>query len=157
MRCVSKVVLLGDVITGLMLIGSLDPMDDELAQLLDSLSAQMVQSGTMLERVRLMTITDGGAPTVRQRARIGEWLAGRHMKVSIVSRDYDNPVKRGITTAVQWINPSLGFFRPTEIHQALAHVDLTSEVPKIWSEYQALERRLGPLKVMNTVRSSLAR
>jgi hypothetical protein len=155
-RCVSNVLLLGDVITGLMLIGPLDPLDSEFTHVMDSLSDTMARAGAQLERVRLMTITDGGAPTVRQRARISQWLGGRQMKVSIVSRDYDNPIKRGITTAVQWINPALGFFRPTEIRRAIAHVDLTSEVPRIWKEYEALEARLGPLQVMAAVRASLA-
>jgi hypothetical protein len=157
MKCVSKVVTLRDIVTGLMLIGPLDPSDTEFAEVTDSLSEHMNRAGSKLERVRLMTITDGGAPTLRQRAMISKWLGGRQMKVSVISRDYDNPIKRGITTAVQWINPGLGFFRPTEIEQAIAHVDLASELERIWTEYQTLERRLGPLQVMKTVRATLAR
>jgi hypothetical protein len=122
---------------------------------MDSLSQNMGQVGAKLERVRLMTITDGGAPTVRQRAKISEWWGGRRMKVCVVSRAYDNPIKRGITTAVQWINPDLGFFRPPEIRLAVAHVDLAAELGRVWSEYQSLEKQLGPLPVMKAVGATM--
>ncbi|MEY4515085.1 MAG: hypothetical protein RLZZ450_7207 [Pseudomonadota bacterium] len=154
--CVHKVVTFGDIVVGLMLIGPRDPADSEFFAVMDSLSQNMGQVGPKLERVRLMTITDGGAPTVRQRAKISEWLAGRRMKVCVVSRAYDNPIKRGITTAVQWINPDLGFFRPPEIRLAVAHVDLAAELGRVWSEYQLLEKRLGPLPVMKAVGATMA-
>ncbi|HEX5658921.1 MAG TPA: hypothetical protein VFX59_17120 [Polyangiales bacterium] len=146
---------IGDVVAGLMLIGPRDPADSDFFGMMDSLSQTMSHVGARLERVRLMTITDGGAPTVRQRAKISAWLAGRRMKVCVVSSAYDNPIKRGITTAVQWINPDLGFFRPTEIRQALAHVDLTSALGRIWSEYRSLETRLGPLPVMKAIGTTI--
>jgi hypothetical protein len=157
MMCVHKVVTFGDIVLGLMLIGEQDPADAEFFGTLDSLSRSMGQAGAPLERVRLMTITDGGAPTVRQRAKISEWLGGRRMKVCVVSSAYDNPIKRGITTAVQWINPDLGFFRPTEIGQAVAHVDLAAQLGRIWSEYQTLEKNFGPLPVMRAVSATMGR
>jgi hypothetical protein len=156
MMCVHKVVIFDDIVVGLMLIGARDPADAEFFALMDSLSRNMGQVGTKLDRVRLMTITDGGAPTLKQRARISEWLGGRRMKVGVVSGEYDNPIKRGITTAVQWINPDLGFFRTTELRAAVAHVDLGAQLGRIWSEYQALEQQLGSLPVMKSVGATVS-
>jgi hypothetical protein len=73
-----------------------------------------------------------------------------------VSSAYDNPIKRGITTAVQWINPDLGFFRPREVRQAVAHIDLGADLSRIWGEYQSLEQLLGPLPVMRAAGAAMA-
>jgi len=156
MMCVHKVVTFGDIVVGLMLIGPRDPADFEFFGVMDSLSRNMTAVGAQLESVRLMTITDGGAPTVRQRGKISEWLGGRRMKVCVVSSAYDNPIKRGITTAVQWINPDLGFFRPREVRQAVAHIDLGADLSRIWGEYQSLEQLLGPLPVMRAAGAAMA-
>jgi hypothetical protein len=95
--------------------------------------------------LRTLVLSDGGAPNAAQRAQVkNELLRGRGSKMSVITTALSNPVRRGLATAVQWMNPSTRFFLPRETSQALAHVDLERWPGEIADQFAALARLLPP-------------
>src|SRR4051812_47517681 len=64
--------------------------------------------------MRMLIVSDGGAPSVRQRNFLSQApFRGEKSKSACVTKAVENPIKRGIATAISWMNPSFGFFPPS--------------------------------------------
>ena len=95
--------------------------DAALARLITFLREQRLSVADL----RTLVLSDGGAPNAIQRARVrNEILKGHSSKSSVITMALSNPLRRGLATALQWMNPDTRFFLPRELSQALAHIDL---------------------------------
>ncbi len=86
--------------------------------------------------LRALVVTEGGGPTVDQRRRLNEMLAGRAARAAIIS---ESIMIRGIVTAMSWWNPLIKSFRKQELEPALAYVQLPlADLPHILARLDAL-------------------
>jgi hypothetical protein len=155
MECGNSVVELGELVLGTMLVSELDPPTPEWDQAIERLLRYLQRHETPVERLRLLTITQGGSPTTRQRAELKVAFEGRHPKVSVISTALDSPLKRGIATALQWINPRVGLFAPNQALEALEYLDLLHAQDKVLELFLGLEQQMRPLPVMRVFAQQL--
>ncbi|MET0340296.1 MAG: hypothetical protein ABW252_04810 [Polyangiales bacterium] len=111
----------------------------------------------MLAHFRMVVITDGGAPNTMQRAQLGRLLRGVRHKVSVITPPAPSAVMRGIMTALAWINPSMVFFRPAQVREALQHTDLLPMASVLMAEFRALQAQMPQVKTLAQVESELRR
>jgi hypothetical protein len=130
-----------------------DPPEKEWEPVMASLIERLKQSAP--SDLRGFVISDGGTPNVNQRAQLDKLYRGRPVKASIVTTVLSNPIKRGIATALQWLNPSYAFFGPEGARAALQHVDLASETAAVWVAYRTMQSRLRPIKTLRLVANTL--
>jgi hypothetical protein len=100
------------------------------------------------ERMRVLVVTDGGGPNARQRAQLAANAAMSKAKTAVVTTALSNPIKRGMATAVHWLNPETDFFQPAQLSDALAHVDLAAERNRLWTELLDLQKGLPPVETL---------
>jgi hypothetical protein len=100
---------------------------------------------------RMLIVTDGGAPDAKQRGQLRELWDGQSVKCAAIVPGHGNPVKRGIMTALGWINPHLKFFTPDRVAEALAHVELDEELPNLWQDWLALQKQLPPNRALRLI------
>ncbi|HEV8246088.1 MAG TPA: hypothetical protein VGP93_09985, partial [Polyangiaceae bacterium] len=105
-----------------------------------------------VERLRHLVVSDGAAPSAKQRKQLHTvaW-EGKSGKIAVVTTVLSNPIKRGIATALSWMNPGFGFFGPEQFYKALAHIDMTSRENEIWAEYQTLRTQLPPNATLDLI------
>ncbi len=88
------------------------------------------------EGLRALVITEGGGPTVDQRRRLNDMLAGRGARAAIVA---ESIMIRGIVTAMSWWNPLIKSFRKHEVPQAFTYLDLPgADMPRVLARLDAL-------------------
>ena len=130
-----------------------DPADHEWDAAFEAIKAKLKKEAAPLSEVRSLVISDGGAPGGVQRARIGREFPA---KSSVITTVLSNPVKRGIATALSWVNPRFFFGSPKEAIRALAHLDLDGQWDVLEPAFRELQKQLPPnhalelaAKVMN--------
>jgi hypothetical protein len=128
-----------------------DPPQDEWDAAMGEIRAYMRDTELPPERLRGLVFTDGAAPNARQRNQLRELTAGAQFKTSVVTTVLSNPVKRGVATALQWMNPATAFFLPSQVREALAHVDLDDDLRVLWTEALDLQRQLPPVQTLRLV------
>ena len=80
--------------------------------------------------LRVLVITEGGAPTAAQRMQMNEAQNAAMLDRSIsfrVSTVTDSVFVRGVVTALSWFHPVYRAFSPAEMKQALAYLDIPPE------------------------------
>ena len=109
-------------------------------------------------QLRSLVVTDGAAPNAAQRAQLSRQVFRDHKcKISVVTTVLSNPVKRGVATALKWINPNFGFFLPEQVPSALDHLELAAWTSRIFGEYAKLAVKLPPNHTLQLVREALAK
>ena len=68
MECANRVVDLGDLVVDAILISELDPPDQEWDHAQHAVVQYLHRHDVPVARLRVLTITQGGSPTTRQRA-----------------------------------------------------------------------------------------
>ena len=89
-----------------------------------------------------LVLTEGAAPTARQRAMIVESMDGLAVPTTAVVSS--SPLLRGVATALSWMrgDASIRVFRPDDLHDALRFVGLReSEFPRVEKALEALARK----------------
>lgn len=100
----------------LMVYNTRPPAPDEEGPFLTTLASE-----PSLDKVRALVLTDGGTPAADSRRALQKFLAGRSIKVGIVTT---NPFVRGIVTAISWFNPGNRAFKPSEVGRALTYLNV---------------------------------
>jgi hypothetical protein len=115
--------------------GTAAPSDAEW----DGYLAQVERQG--VERTVQLIYTDGGEPTAGQRQRLNDLLAGRMVPVAVVTSDAR--VRRTVTV-LSWFNRKIKAFRPGELCEALAYLEIPqSRAELIDEEVRTLRASLG--------------
>ncbi|MET0343731.1 MAG: hypothetical protein ABW252_22145 [Polyangiales bacterium] len=89
-------------------------------------------------RLRFLVVTDGGAPNAQQRTELFASLLEGRVRCAAVSNSLDNPIKRGIVTAITWLNRDFKAVLPEQFESALAHLGIAQNEP-IWRVLTALQ------------------
>jgi hypothetical protein len=105
--------------------------------------------------LRGVMISDGGAPNTIQRAQFFQPALGGQHRTSAITNSLSNPVKRGIATAISWVNPRMRAFEPCQWWEALSHVGLTNHVEQLWSEFAKLQASLPPNQTLRSIAESM--
>lgn len=130
----------------LWLHAELDPPAEQWTAVVESLVKARRARGVSLDRVRSLVISDGGSPNAGQRIQIVRDLhEGQPTRVGVVTLALSNPVKRGLATAMSWVNPSIRFFQPARFQDALAYLELSDQRSEVEREYRVLKQRCGRL------------
>jgi hypothetical protein len=134
-----------------------DPAEHEWDAAFEAIKVKLKKEAAPLSEVRSLVISDGGAPGGVQRARIGREFPA---KSSVITTVLSNPVKRGIATALSWVNPRFFFGSPMEAKRALAHLDLDDQWDVLEPAFRELQKKLPrnrALELVATVMSEPAR
>lgn len=124
-----------------------DPPAQEWERTLRELGALMA-SAPATQQLRMLVVTGGGGPDARQRAQLREVWGDHAIKVALLVPGHGNPIKRGLVTALNWINPALAVFTPNNFPDALKYLDLQHELPNVWQELCALQGKLAPVRTL---------
>ncbi|MEJ7731171.1 MAG: hypothetical protein WKG00_18385 [Polyangiaceae bacterium] len=118
-----------------------DEWDAALETIVDHRAARNVAPSGMCHLV----VSDGGAPSAKQRAQLlhAVWK-GKPGKIAVVTPVLDNPIKRGVATALTWLNPLSRFYEPSGFRLALQYLDVTEHTDAIWNAYGELAQQLLP-------------
>ncbi|MET0287326.1 MAG: hypothetical protein ABW352_22765 [Polyangiales bacterium] len=113
--------------------------------------ASHIASGAEPQRARMLVVTDGGAPDARQRSQLGRLRGGQVIQTAVLVPGMNNPLKRGLMTALTWFNPHMAFFVPTQLSDALHHVGLTETQAQLWTALLGLQRQLPPVRTLQLI------
>jgi hypothetical protein len=128
-----------------------DPSDAEWTAGCQAFRQLRKQCGEHTASLRTLVISDGGAPNTRQRAQFFRPNVGGRHRASVISVALSNPVKRGIATAITWLNPHFRAFEPSHWAEAFAHVGLSQHVDTVWREFAKLQRGLSQTRTLGVI------
>ncbi len=74
-----------------------------------------------LDNVRVLVVTDGGAPSPEQRRRLNQTMSGAPLRISVVS---ESVKVRFVVSSVAFLSRNIKSFSETEYSDALQHLDL---------------------------------
>jgi hypothetical protein len=107
-----------------------------------------------MDRVGVLTFTDGAGPTAAQRADMRDFLGGRQLRLAVVSA---SRLTRGIVTAISWFNPAIRVFAPAELARAYTYLDVSADGERgLWAEIERLDARMH-LAVVAALRADVGR
>ncbi len=125
-----------------------DPAPGEWQLSYDAIHAFKAKRGSTDSMCNLV-LTDGGAPGAEQRAYFHKVLdEGQPRKYAVLSVSLSNPLKRGVATAIHWLNPAFQAWEPKDYEKALAHLGLAGKLPELWPVLLALQGKLRPTKTL---------
>jgi hypothetical protein len=148
MEMVTSVLRLRELVVLVFLHTAEDPVPEEWAggmRLWKELRAELKGD---FSKSRSLVVTDGGAPNARQRAEMNEVFAGQPHKIVVITNSLSNPLKRGVATAIGWVNPSFKAVGPDQWWSALQHTDLLQESERLLQELQRMQATLAPVKTL---------
>ena len=96
-----------------------------------------------LDRIRVLVVSDGGAPSAKQRTRLFSDLMEGRSRSAVVTCSLGNPIKRGIAATISWLNPEFRAFDPDQAEQAFEHIrcGTPAEQDAIWGTLVELQRQ----------------
>jgi len=127
---------------------SRDPSDEVWKRAMAEHETARRRASSLGGEVKALVVSDGGAPTLRQRSLLTQVFDYRPFKVSIVTTAMTNPVKRGIATAMRWFNPALSMFPPDEMPAALAHLGLGEYWPQLETQFRQMQGELPQIRAL---------
>jgi hypothetical protein len=139
----------------LSLYTSQHPTDREWSQYLDACrDVETRVGGNLEERGGALVITDGSAPSTKQREQLNEFLRGRHCRAAIVTNSF---FARGVTTALSWFNRNVRSFAPNRYEQGLRHLRVApADDAAIWRELVRMSAELPGHETLAAIRPAAA-
>jgi len=146
MKMIMGITTCGDLDVLLWLHTEEDPPQDEFNQALNRV-IELKRKRNGVTTFRSLVVTDGGAPNTLQRGQVSDVFEGK-VKAVAVTTVLNNRIKRGIATAISWINPSFRAHSPEEFDVALRYLDLADHRTAIVAEFQRLQKSITPIKTL---------
>jgi hypothetical protein len=87
-----------------------------------------------LDKVKVLTFTQGGAPTAKQRKDINDVLNGRQLTTAVVS---DAILIRGVVTAFSWFNTKIKAFPSSALEDAFQYLEIPTSRWSVFTEEAA--------------------
>jgi hypothetical protein len=111
-----------------------------------------------IARLRVLVVSDGGAPDTRQRHTMqNEIWQGRPVKVSVLTNSLKNPVVRGIATALSWMNPGFKICNPSDLRGGLVHLELLHAFDRTWECLRRLQAGMPRVATLGLIADALGR
>ena len=132
-------------------------VDPPAAEWMDALQqvGSLLSAAYDARQIRMLVVTGGGGPDAKQRAQLSRVWAARDIKTAVIVPGRGNPLKRGMMTALSWINPAMAFFTPEQFDDALAHLEQNDRA-LVWRELAALQHGLDEVSTLRAIsRASL--
>ncbi|CAN5661468.1 hypothetical protein BH09MYX1_BH09MYX1_40840 [soil metagenome] len=102
-----------------------------------------------IERLRSFVVSDGGSPNARQRTQLAkEIYESKPSKASVVTTVLSNPIKRGVATAIQWLNSDFRFYEPRDVDAALSWIGLEGQFEPLYAEFVVLQKGMPDVKTL---------
>jgi hypothetical protein len=133
-----------------------DPLPEEWQHYVEHLDKLKRKTGGDMSKVRAVVISDGGSPNAKQR-ELMVLAAGAPVKLAGITNVLTNPVKRGIATAISWVNPEFKAMMPRDWRDALRHVNLEGQIQPLLFEFERLQRTLPPVQTLTQLVSETRR
>jgi len=112
--------------------------------------------GIYVDRMRVLVISDGGAPDTHQRHLIqNDIWEGKPVKTALLTNSLKNPVKRGIARALTWMNPGFLVCAPHDLPAAVRHLEMAHDFDHIWAQCVALQGKLPPIQTLELIARGL--
>jgi hypothetical protein len=127
-----------------------DPPAPEWEHVLRQLNV-LIASAPARQPLRMLVVTGGGGPDSRQRSQLREVWGAHAIKVELLVPGLGNPIKRGLVTAINWINPALAVYTPEKFRDALEYLGLQHELQDIWHALCTLQNRLAPVQTLSKI------
>jgi hypothetical protein len=125
-----------------------DPLDAEWQSGLDQMHAMVLGIGNELHRLRNFVISDGGAPSAAQRKELnGRIYRNIPSKLGVIT-PLHSPLKRGIATAIAWMNPAFKAAPVENWREVLRHLDLDGETATLLAICRDLQKNIPVLKTL---------
>jgi hypothetical protein len=147
MKMGAQLIAVGDLQVGVWLHTRSDPAADEWSASCQRVRDFAKRNGGDFANFRAFMVTDGGAPDAVQRKELfRDALGGYPAKTVVIAEGVEtSAIKRGIATAVSWINPNFRVFEPADLAAALEHIDLEAHrFDTIWACLNAMQHSLEP-------------
>jgi hypothetical protein len=135
-----------------------DPPPGEWAAACNNLADRVGVRDGDFSSLRVFVVSDGGAPNVAQRKELFQViLRGYPVPTAVITTVVaTNPVKRGIATALHWLNPQFRVFEPSETRLAIDHIGIArSPFDPIWTVLQSLQGNMPPIKTLGLIATEL--
>jgi hypothetical protein len=108
----------------------------------DDFMRLLVENRENFPRLKILVVTDGGGPNADQRKRLEKALAGRPVRVAVVT---DSTKVRFIVSSIALLNREIKTFSMNEMKDAHAHLSLTTaEQIQAAQVLQRLESSIDP-------------
>lgn len=152
----TSVRVLGDLEVVFWLHTAKDPTDAEWDASHAELVAALKRGKGDTERRVGLVVSDGGSPSTRMRAMAvaDVWTSSgskNNRPLAAFTPELNSPVKRGIATALTWLQPNLRFLRPRDWGLGLAHVGLSDHEDEILAEFRRMQARVFPVSTLSLV------
>jgi hypothetical protein len=132
--------------------GRQNPTDADWDPYVASIGGTLDHHGGDSTRIRGLSITTGGGPTTLQRDRLNSLLAGRSVRVAVVT---PSKITHGIVTALSWFNPMIRAFSPARFADAIRYLELPPNTQRALRE-RLKAMRIGQPDVEEIIQSALA-
>jgi hypothetical protein len=120
---------------------AVDPAPDEWAVGVEMTVELIRKHGGDISLIRSLVVTDGGAPNARQRKELHEVVfGGRPSQLSVITNSLTNPLKRGVATAIHWLNPAFLALPPAQWRESLRHLDLEDDTVPLLQVLNRLQK-----------------
>ncbi len=154
MNTAFKIVKLQSFDLCLWLHTTVDPTDSEWQAACDECRQLLEQRKGDASAIRSFVISDGGAPSSVQRVQLFREVFKGELPIAVLTNSLTNPIKRGIATALSWINPKIRVLPPSEVNAALVHIDLKPSFAELYTEYAELQKRVAPVQSLQLARAA---
>ncbi len=154
MKMGAQLVTVGELHVGVWLHTGSDPSAEEWSASCRNVSDFAKISGGDFTRFRAFMVTDGGTPDALQRKELfRDALGGYPAKMSVVTEAVaTSALKRGIATALTWMNPNFRVFEPSDLALALNHIGIElTRFETIWECLSSMQSSLEPNATMRRI------
>lgn len=143
-----KIIKCGDCHLGIWLQTSNEIPEDGFDESLQTIARVKREVNGDVSRLRFLSVTDGGAPNSTQRRQLlSDLLEGKAIAAGI-SAVLQNPIKRGIATAILWLNPNFRAYLPNQYSEAFKHLGLEDYSSQIFTALTELQGHTEPVKTL---------
>jgi hypothetical protein len=130
-----------------------DPSAELWAAALQKIAVVTEELGD-LSKLFSFALTDGGAPNAEQRRSLFTELLKGEVKSAVVTTVLSNPIKRGIATALLWLNPNFRAFSPLQFSQALDHLGLQKYKSELLDSFDKMQAELPPIMTLRLAKGA---
>jgi hypothetical protein len=142
MKMGAQLVAVGGLHVGIWLHTGSDPSTEEWTASCRNVSEFAKRNGGDFSRFRAFMVTDGGTPDALQRKELfRDALGGYPARMSVITEAVvTSALKRGIATALTWMNPNFRVFEPSDLPLALDHIGIElARFDSIWESLASMQ------------------